>query len=209
MRFGSHFPVRLLLLAILACVVQSHFSYAQDSSDAQPLPKRLVGDYGYWTRTQVPPYSAAQIPYHKLTHINHSGVSFNADGSLTVPTGFLEPKLISMAHASGVKVLLLIGGDFTGVESSGTLLTLVDSLADFAAKHGYDGFDVDWEYPATTQDRDFFVELMAALRETNPDYVLSIDAAPWGGYGYDLIQSATIDQLFQYHDVRLRWPLDR
>ncbi|MGC2259749.1 MAG: hypothetical protein WA594_15680, partial [Candidatus Sulfotelmatobacter sp.] len=118
MRFGSHFPVRLLLLAILACVVQSHFSYAQDSSDAQPLPKRLVGDYGYWTRTQVPPYSAAQIPYHKLTHINHSGVSFNADGSLTVPTGFLEPKLISMAHASGVKVLLLIGGDFTGVESS-------------------------------------------------------------------------------------------
>ena len=114
-----------------------------------------------------------------------------------------------MAHASGVKVLLLIGGDFTGVESSGTLLTLVDSLADFAAKHGYDGFDVDWEYPATTQDRDFFVELMAALRETNPDYVLSIDAAPWGGYGYDLSQSAAIDQLFQYHDVRLRWPLDR
>jgi chitinase len=200
MRFRSHFPVRLLLLAILACVVQSQFSYAQDSSDAQPLPKRLVGDYGYWTRTQVPPYSAAQIPYHKLTHINHSGVSFNADGSLTVPSGFLEPKLITLAHASGVKVLLLIGGDFTGVESSGTLLTLVDSLADFAVKHGYDGFDVDWEYPATTQDRDFFVELMAALRETNPDYVLSIDAAPWGGYGYDLLQ---LQQSTNYFNIMM------
>ncbi|MFZ1931715.1 MAG: glycoside hydrolase family 18 protein, partial [Candidatus Sulfotelmatobacter sp.] len=200
MRFRSHFPVRLLLLAILACVVQAQFSYAQDSSDAQPLPKRLVGDYGYWTRTQVPPYSAAQIPYHKLTHINHSGVSFNADGSLTVPSGFLEPKLITLAHANGVKVLLLIGGDFTGVESSGTLLTLVDSLADFAAKHGYDGFDVDWEYPATTQDRDFFVELMAALRETNPDYVLSIDAAPWGGYGYDLLQ---LQQSINYFNIMM------
>jgi chitinase len=200
MRFRSHFPVRLLLLAILACVVQSQFSYAQDSSDAQPLPKRLVGDYGYWTRTQVPPYSAAQIPYHKLTHINHSGVSFNADGSLTVPSGFLEPKLITLAHASGVKVLLLIGGDFTGVESSGTLLTLVDTLADFAAKHGYDGFDVDWEYPATTQDRDFFVELMAALRETNADYVLSIDAAPWGGDGYDLLH---LQQSTNYFNIMM------
>jgi len=27
---------------------------------------------------------------------------------------------------------------------------------------------------------------MKALRESNPDYTLSIDVAPWGGYGYDL-----------------------
>ena len=59
------------------------------------LPKRLVGDYGYWSRTQTPPYSSAQIPFEKLTHINHDGVSFNADGSLSVPSGFLEPELIT------------------------------------------------------------------------------------------------------------------
>ncbi len=41
--------------------------------------KRLVGDYGYWSRTQNPPYSSAQIPFNKLTHINHAGVNFNAD----------------------------------------------------------------------------------------------------------------------------------
>jgi chitinase len=188
MKFRSHFPVCLLSLAILTCAVQSLPSYAQDSTGAQPLPKRLVGDYGYWSRTQTPPYSAAQIPYKKLTHINHDGVGFNADGSLSVPAGFLEPELITRAHAAGVKVLLLIGGDFPGVEAEGTLFTLIDNLTTFAAKHGYDGFDMDWEYPATQGDRDFFVELMAGLRETNPDYVLSIDAAPWGGYGYDLTQ---------------------
>ena len=188
MRFCRHFPARLLLLAIVAVAFQPRPSDAQDSSDAPPIPKRIVGDYGYWSRIQTPLYGAEQIPYHKLTHINHAGVSFNADGSLNVPTGFLEPKLIELAHASGVKVLLLIGGDFTGVESNGTLFTLIDRLTNFAAKHGYDGFDMDWEYPATTGDRDFFVELMAGLRETNSDYVLSIDAAPWGGYGYDLAQ---------------------
>lgn len=188
MRFGWHFPLRLLLLAIMAVAVQFQPSHAQDSTDAPPLPKRIVGDYVYSTRFQTPPYGAEQIPYHKLTHINHAGVSFNADGILNVPTGFLEPKLIALAHASGVKVLLLIGGDFTGVESNGTLFTLIDGLTNFAAKYGYDGFDMDWEYPETTEDRNFFVELMAALRETNSDYVLSIDAAPWGGYGYDLAQ---------------------
>ena len=144
-----------------------------------------------------------------LTHINHAGVSFNADGSLSVPSGFLEPELITKAHANGVKVLLLIGGDFPGVEANGTLLTLIEKLTAFAAKHDYDGFDIDWEYPATTQDRDFFVELMAGLRDTNSDYVLSIDAAPWGGYGYDLAQLQKSDRLFQYHDVRLRRALDR
>jgi chitinase len=194
MRFLSRFPVCLLTLAILTCAVQPSPSYAQQ------LPKRLVGDYGYWTRFQTPPYSATQIPYQKLTHINHDGVGFNADGTLTVPKGFLEPELITRAHAAGVKVLLLMGGDFNGVEANGTLLTLITELSNFAAKYGYDGFDMDWEYPETTQDRDFFVELMAGLRETNPDYILSIDAAPWGGYGYDL---ARLQQSLNYINIMM------
>jgi chitinase len=186
MRFLSRSRVCLLLLAVLAATIFSQAAYAQDSTTAQPLPKRLVGDYGYWSRTQTPSYSSAQIPFEKLTHINHAGMGFNADGSLSIPNGFLEPELLTKAHAKGVKVLLLIGGDFSGVETSGTIFTLIEKLTAFAAKHNYDGFDVDWEYPETTQDRDFLVELMAGLRATNSDYVLSIDAAPWGGYGYDL-----------------------
>jgi chitinase len=188
MKFRRDFPVRMLLLAIMTTAVHSQPSFGQGSADAPQLPKRIVGDYVYSTRFEKPPYSAEQIPYHELTHINHSGVSFDADGALVVPESFIEPKLITLAHENGVKVLLLIGGDFSGVEANGTLLTLVNRLAGFAAKHGYDGFDIDWEYPETTEDRDFLVELMAELREKSSDYVLSIDAAPWGGYGYDLIQ---------------------
>src|SRR5208337_947258 len=157
---------------------------AQDSPS--PLPKRIVADYGYWSRTQDPPYGHEQIPYHKLTHINHAGVSFNADGSLSVPDGFLEPELNKKAHDAGVKVMLLLGGDFDGLDASGAVDTLVANIAAFAQEHHYDGVDMDWEYPATTEERNFFVKLMKALRESNPDYTLSIDVAPWGGYGYDL-----------------------
>jgi len=156
----------------------------------EPLPnhlsKRVVGDYGYWSKFQTPAYGAAQIPYYKLSHINHAGVSFDASGTLSVPDGFLEPALNRHAHAAGVKVLLLLGGDFSGVVASGTTQTLIENIAAFEKQHGYDGVDIDWEFPVTQADRKFLVLLMEKLRESNPKYVLSIDAPPWGGFGYDL-----------------------
>jgi chitinase len=150
------------------------------------LPKRIVGDYVYWSKYSTPPYTHAEIPYHKLTHINHAGVSFNADGSLSVPQGFIEPELNNRAHAKAVKVMLLLGGDFLGLQASGALQTLVDNVAAFEKQYAYDGVDVDWEFPETTADRRFLVEFMSRLRASNPSYVLSIDAPPWVGYGYDL-----------------------
>ena len=161
---------------------------ALSSSQAQKpsIPKRIVADYGYWSKSATPPYGAAQIPYNKMTHINHAGVSFAADGSLSVPAGFLEPELIPNAHAAGVKVMILLGGDFSGLETSGAVATLVENVAAFATQYGYDGADIDWEYPNTASDRFFLVQLMGLLRASNPNYTLSIDVATKGGFGYDL-----------------------
>jgi chitinase len=174
----------MLALAVLAPIANGQTN--------PPLQKRLVGDYGYWSRTQTPPYSSAQIPFNKLTHINHAGVSFGADGSLTVPSGFLEPELISKAHAAGVKVLLLLGGDFTALDGNPALLTtLLKNVEPFITENGYDGLDIDWEYPASTADVDAFYGLMKGLRETfpTPRYTLSADVPPWGGsYAYAGVQ---------------------
>lgn len=174
-------------LAFLGAFAACQFAYAQDSP-AIRLPKRLIGDYGYWSRTQTPPYSSAQIPFHKLTHINHAGVSFGAKGNLQVPDRFLEPELINNAHAAGVKVVLLLGGDFTGLETDSTALpNLISKLQKFIVKNGYDGVDIDWEYPASDLDQQTFLALFQALRHVfpSPRYTLSADVAPWGGTGYD------------------------
>lgn len=172
----------------LGWLASAALSVACLASAATP-PKRLIGDYGYWSRTQTPPYSSAQIPFSKLTHINHAGVSFGPDARLLVPSGFLEPELIQKAHAAGVKVLLLIGGDFPAISANPSLIpTLVANLRAFSSQYQYDGVDIDWEYPSSAADRAAFIALFQDLRAVfpAPAYVLSAYAAPWGSTGYGI-----------------------
>lgn len=167
----------------------------------QPLPKRLVADYGYWSRSNNPPYTSAQIPFSKITQVNHAGVSVSnkADGTLVVPHGFLEPRLLTRAHAAGVRVLLLVGGDptvFSTIAASSTLReTLAANLSSFITEKGYDGVDIDWEYP-NAPDRDHLVKLMGDIRHLlpSPRYVISLDVPPWGGPGWGFPQlQRTVD----------------
>ena len=187
------FAVLLLLLAGLGSP-----AFGQTSSSSN-LTKRLVGDYGYWSQTQTPPYSSAQIPFNELTHINHAGVSFDANGNLIIPSGFIEKALLTKAHNHGVKVMLLLGGDFDGLENTtGGLAALIANLNVFIQEYGYDGVDIDWEYPATTQDAAFFHSLMLGLRVIlpSPQYIISADVAPWGGSGYDFPDTQYIVDYF-------------
>jgi len=156
----------------------------------QGMPKRLIADYGYWSRTNDPPYTSSQLPFSKLTQVCHAGVNINHDG-INVPTdGFLEPELLTRAHSANVQVLLLFGGDGTVFSSvcadSGLRAKLVSNLTAFIKANDYDGVDVDWEFPAA-QDKKNLVSLMSELREVlpKPRYLLSIDVPPWGGPGFD------------------------
>jgi chitinase len=172
---------------------------AQTASENSNLPKRLIADYGYWSRTQVPPYSSEQIPFQKLTHINHAGVTFDANGNLIVPSGFLEKELLDKAHQNGVEVLLLLGGDFNGMETTaGGLNALLKNLLAFIQTYGYNGVDIDWEYPSSAEDAEFFRKLLLGLRSVLPNsqYIISADVPPWGGTGYDYAETKFIVDYF-------------
>lgn len=177
----------LVVLFGLMLISSAPVAFGQTPDSAPQLTKRIVGDYGYWSRTQTPPYGAAQIPFQELTQINHAGVSFSSVGNLIVPQGFLEPALILGAHSAGDKVLLLLGGDFEALSNRAVMSNLLANLQTFITTHGYDGVDIDWEYPASDTDRHTFQELMTGLRQIfpSPTYVLSADVAPWGSPYYD------------------------
>jgi len=157
---------------------------------------RLLAYYGYWDKWNVPPYNAYTIPYHELTHIVHSniGPANKADGSLAVPNGFLDPNLISRAHAAGVKVEVCISGPaylFVVIDADPSLrATFAQNIANFAIANGYDGVDFDYEVPFSQSQADNFTQLVAAVRKLMPagQYLLSaaVSSSPggWGVYDF-------------------------
>ncbi len=159
--------------ALLSAVLLTITAAAQEAT----TPHRLLGYYPNWSKYNTPAYSAAQIPYAKLTHIAHAFVlvAYKADGTLQIPSGMIEPALISKAHAAGVKVLVSIGGG-DGIQgprfnkmaaSETTRQNFVKNVHAFLVKHGYDGVDIDWEVP-NAADTANCTTLMQELRNGLP-----------------------------------------
>ena len=114
-------------------------------------------------------YPPSAIDYKCLTHIAHAFINAGKDGSISWDPRFSCPELIKTAHANGVKVVVSLGG--WGNDSAFTPITsniqarkkFIKSIVNFCKKYGYDGLDIDWEYPKSS-DRKNFVSLVAELR---------------------------------------------
>lgn len=155
--------------------------------------KLIVGYYPSWSKSSYP---HTVVQYKHLTHIAHAFIFPNTDGSLDLSEFTHYPELIQSAHQNGVKVVISVGGwnpktpRFRQmVADSNARKRFVAALKAFCTTYGYDGADIDWEYPEA-QDRMSGVQLFRELREAFPKLVLPLSlsiAAPssdWQG-GYD------------------------
>jgi hypothetical protein len=160
-RLAFSFFVGLIAAFTVPCV------YAQ-TANAHHLPKRI------WPTTDTGAGIRDRRTAPRRFHSTRSHTSTTREfpsprtAAFPCPMGFIEPELNNRGHAAGVKIMLLLGGDFVGLETSGAVKTLVENIEAFAKQYHYDGVDIDWEYPATTADRRFLVELMTLLRKSNP-----------------------------------------
>ena len=169
---------------------------------------RLLAYYEFSDKFNVPPYDSSTIPYHELTHIVHSNIapSWKLDGSLMIPSGFLEPTLIARAHAAGVKVELCVSGNagqFVYIDADpGLRATFAQNIASFAMANGYDGVDFDYEVPNNDKQAIEFTALIQDLRDLMPagQYLISaaVSSTP-GSYGvYDF---AGMTPLLDFYNV--------
>jgi hypothetical protein len=79
---------------------------------------------------------------------------------------------------AGLKTLIAIGGwnDSMSpkysqlVSDPNKIKTFVNSVLTFLQRYGFDGLDVDWEYPATAADKAGLTQLLAALRSAFAPY---------------------------------------
>ena len=153
-----------------------------------PAAERVVGYYPSWIRYKTP---AEKIRYQDVTVIAHSFIWPKADGTIDMYSDLLYPELISRAHAAGVKVIIAIGGGgqnagFPPMAASAALRKLfIEGVIALMQKQGYDGIDLDWEYPNGGTERSNFTllvnEFRAAFNAVNPAWTVSF-VVPSGQY---------------------------
>lgn len=163
----------------------------------------VVGYYPYWMKSVCP---AEAVQYNHLTHIHHAFAWPDTNGLLCYDNDFLDIDLIDRAHQKGAKVSIALGGwgqsgGFAPMTADSLKrLTFIDHLIDFCQDYEYDGVDIDWEYPSTTQESQNLNRLIDELFQENEKLIhpllitMAVPASDWYGQWFDF------DFLQQYVD---------
>jgi glycosyl hydrolase family 18 (putative chitinase) len=104
------------------------------------------------------------------THVIEAFLIPDASGGLRAANGLPRRELVRAARRDGCRVLVAIGGatvpgsTFGALSArQGALQRFSDGVARFVLEGGYDGVDLDWEFPAPSE-RELHLELVRAVR---------------------------------------------
>lgn len=166
--------------------------------------------------TYVPAYKPVDVealPYDRLTHICHAFATANPDGSLLPGETMPQPRMMELAKQHNTKVLLSLGG----AESDALLAPVaadpqklarfIDEIIAYVVDHGYDGVDVDWEFPDSEASAAGMIKLVQGLdlalqqleQETGRDYLMT--RAVGGGWAYTHIPTEIFVDHFDFLNV--------
>lgn len=183
---------------------------------------KIVGYYAAWAA-----YSGItpnKLDATKLTHINYAFANIGSD--LKIALGYPDVDVSNIMKLNelkktnpNLKTLIAVGGWSWSGRFSDAALTqesrnvFADSCVDFIVKYGFDGIDIDWEYPVSggvstnsrrPEDKTNFTLLMQTLREKlkargaldGKTYLLSFAGAEGSWY----VQNVELAKLEQYID---------
>lgn len=183
---------------------------------------RLVGYYTSWSAYNG--YTPDKVPASQLTHLNYAFANIGSDLKIALGDASVDPanftRLLALKQANPqLQTLISVGGWTWSGRFSDVALTdasrtaFANSCVDFIIRYGFDGVDIDWEYPVSgglagnvtrTADKQNFTLLLAKLRERldirgaadNRSYLLTIA----GGCGPLFVMNTELGSLHQYLD---------
>jgi chitinase len=150
--------------------------------------KRTVGYYEAWSNTRKCSSVAPEdLNLNGFTHINFAFAFFDPSSFQIAPmdgkTGALYNRFTGLKSANqGLKTYISVGGwSFTDpgptrtafstmASSTGNRAKFISGLMNFMNEYGFDGVDLDWEYPQADDrggsqgDKDNYVALVAQMR---------------------------------------------
>lgn len=136
------------------------------------------------------------MPVENLTHILYAFANINADdGTVFLTDAWADEQIRSgepdvdgrplygnlgrflslKREHRHLKLLLSIGGwsysgNFRAVSDSSKRARFIESSIGLLKDYGFDGLDVDWEYPESSSDAQTYVELLRGLRHALDEY---------------------------------------
>ncbi|MDF2541557.1 MAG: glycoside hydrolase family 18 [Herbinix sp.] len=188
--------------------------------------RKVVGYYAAWARYSG--FTPDKIDAGKLTHINYAFANISSDLKLALGYPDIDPANISQLNLlkksyPNLKTIIAVGGwtwsgrfsdvSFTAESRS----TFADSCVEFIVKYGFDGIDIDWEYPVSgglatngkrPEDKYNFTLLLQTLREKldargeidQKHYILTFAGAA-GNWYVNNTELSRINQFVDYANV--------
>lgn len=204
--------------------------------EPEPTAYKRVGYYTGWSTYSN--FQAADIDASKITHLNYAFANISSDGKIAVGDSWADVEKPFPGDTADqpykgnfyqltrlkqqyphLKTLISVGGWTWSEKFSDVALTeqsraiFAESCLQFILKYGFDGVDLDWEYPVgggeadninRPEDKQNFTLLLKKIRETldaqsakdGKTYLLTIAA----GAGSSYAANTELNLIHQYVD---------
>lgn len=161
------------------------------------------------------------LPLECVTHIFYAFIAIEASGRLKLSdpwadvdmpmphssvTGSVNMLQALKQHKPSLKVCMSVGGWGTEhlfqavARDAAKVAQFADSAAAICAQFGFDGVDIDWEYPLLPAEGAQMVQVLAALRQRLPHLLITV-AAPASPNKIACLPVSAMDRYLSFWNV--------